>query len=343
MSRPAATARAEAFAALGAKLFRDPSLSGTGTISCASCHDPLHAFGPPRGLAPGNRAVPSLRYLQTIPQFTEHYFDQDKGDDSLDAGPTGGLTWDGRVNRGRDQARIPLLAESEMAGGSPSAIVARIRRAAYFEDVRKLTGFTDEQVFTGALEALEIYQQNERDFYPYDSRFDAWRKGGPPLSPQEAHGYELFIDPAKGNCSSCHTAESRPGVAPQFTDYGYAALGIPANANYRDLGLCGPERKDLAQHPEYCGLFVTPSLRNVATRAVFFHNGSVHTLRDAVAFYSERDRKPDKWPVPPEVRNNIQTTAPFGGKPGDPPSLTDPEIDDIVAFLQTLTDRPAQP
>ena len=59
---------------------------------------------------PGMRAVPSLKYLQVVPQFTEHYFESDdEGDDSIDNGPTGGLTWDGRVDRGRDQARIPLL------------------------------------------------------------------------------------------------------------------------------------------------------------------------------------------------------------------------------------------
>ena len=58
---------------------------------------------------PGMRAVPSLKYLQAVPQFTEHYFESDdEGDDSIDNGPTGGLTWDGRVDRGRDQARIPL-------------------------------------------------------------------------------------------------------------------------------------------------------------------------------------------------------------------------------------------
>ena len=56
---------------------------------------------------PGFRAVPSLRYLQAVPQFTEHFFDSDdEADESVDNGPTGGLTWDGRVDRGREQARI---------------------------------------------------------------------------------------------------------------------------------------------------------------------------------------------------------------------------------------------
>ncbi|HXP05716.1 MAG TPA: cytochrome-c peroxidase, partial [Stellaceae bacterium] len=94
---------------LGRALFSDPALSASGKLSCASCHDPAHAFGPANDLPvqfggadlqqPGLRATPSLRYLQSVPQFTEHYFDsEEEGDPSVDNGPTGGLTWDGRVD-----------------------------------------------------------------------------------------------------------------------------------------------------------------------------------------------------------------------------------------------------
>ena len=69
---------------------------------------------------------------------------------------------------------------------------------------------------------------------------------------------------------------------------------IPANADphYFDLGVCGPLRTDLAGHGEYCGRFLTPTLRNVALRQTFFHNGAVHTLREAIEFYVERDTDP---------------------------------------------------
>lgn len=119
-----AKTRAQVFAqvkqmtSVGEKMFLDPSLSGSGKLACASCHSPNHAFGPPNALSvqlggsdlrrPGFRAVPSLRYLQSVPQFTQHFHDSDdEGDESVDAGPTGGLTWDGRVDHGADQARIP--------------------------------------------------------------------------------------------------------------------------------------------------------------------------------------------------------------------------------------------
>lgn len=120
-------------------------------MSCASCHSPLDAFGPLDALSvqPGGgdmqqlgmRAVPSLRYLQTTPQFTEHFFDSDDAaDDSVDNGPTGGLTWDGRADRGRDQARIPLLSPFEMANRSPAEFVAKLREAAYADEVRRVFG-----------------------------------------------------------------------------------------------------------------------------------------------------------------------------------------------------------
>jgi cytochrome c peroxidase len=151
----------------------------------------------------------------------------------------------------------------------------------------------------------------------------------------------------------------RAGAFPQFTDFGYAAIGaprnphIPANGDprYFDLGLCGPLRTDLAGKKEYCGLFRTPSLRNVALRRVFFHNGVLHRLEDAVRFYAERDTQPQKWypraangetqkfdDLPEAYRGNVDRQPPLDRHPGDRPSLSDRDVDDIVAFLNTLTD-----
>jgi cytochrome c peroxidase len=150
LSRAQAYRQAAALTALGRRLFLDPALSASGAQACASCHDPAHAFGPPDGAAvrlggrdmrqPGLRAVPSLMYLQATPQFAEHFFDEDSGDDSVDNGPTGGLTWDGRADRGRDQARLPLLSRFEMANRSAAEVVARVRAAGYDAALRALGG-----------------------------------------------------------------------------------------------------------------------------------------------------------------------------------------------------------
>ncbi len=375
MSRAAVQQRVDALTSLGRQLFADPRLSPSGQLACASCHSPEHAFGPANALPvqlgggdlrqPGLRATPSLRYLQAVPQFTEHFHEsEDEADESIDNGATGGLTWDGRVNSGHDQARIPLLSAFEMANGGPDEVVANVLRAGYGPALAAIWGdavLADrDRTFDAILKAFEVYEQDWRVFYPYSSKYDAWLAGRATLLPAEARGLALFEAEDKGNCASCHV--SRPGAdgsAPQFSDYGMIALGlprnpaIPANADpdYFDLGLCGPLRRDFEGRADYCGLFRTPTLRNVATRQSFFHNGVFHSLRDAVAFYATRDTDPGHWypqrpdggvdkfnDLPPRYRVNVNMDPPFGGSPGGQPALSDAEIDDIVAFLGTLTD-----
>jgi cytochrome c peroxidase len=379
LSRADAFARAAALTVLGRKMFFDPSLSASGKQSCSSCHDPHHAFGPasaapvemggPNLDQPGLRAVPSLRYLQAVPAFTQHFYDsEDEGDESVDNGPTGGLTWDGRADRGQDQAKIPLLSPFEMANKDAAAVTAALRKTAYADAFKAAFGDQvfdhPDDAFDAAAEALGTFEQSAADFYPYSSRYDAFLAGKATLSAQELRGRRLFEDEAKGNCASCHQSEpANDGEPPQFTDFGLIAIAVPrnpaisANADptYFDLGLCGPLRTDFKGRAEYCGLFRTPTLRNVALRKSFFHNGTFHTLRDAVAFYATRDTDPGHWyprnvdgtvkqydDLPKVYWGNLNQDPPFGKKPGDRPALTAPEIDDIVAFLQTLTDADQQ-
>jgi cytochrome c peroxidase len=363
-----------AVTAVGRALFFDPSLSASGRVACATCHDPEHAFGPPNdspvqragsdGRRFGVRAVPSLMYTQNIPAFTEHYVD-DEGDDGIDQGPAGGRTWDGRAQSAHDQARLPLFSPLEMANASADAVVARVERATYAQRLRDTFGegiFDDKALaFKAVLMALETFQQSPAEFYPYRSKYDAWLRQETSLSGEELRGLAAFNDPAKGNCARCHPSGMREGAFPQFTDFGYAAVGAPRNkaiaanadGHYYDLGLCGPLRTDLADKKEYCGLFRTPSLRNVATRRVFFHNGVLHRLEDVVRFYVERDTRPQKWyprgpdgaavkfdDLPVQYRGNVDIQAPFDRHLGDQPALSDADIKDIVAFLNTLTDGP---
>ena len=361
-----------AMTAIGRALFFDASLSASGKVACASCHDPRRAYGPPNdeavqrggndGRRYGVRAVPSLMYAQNIPPFTEHYFD-DEGDDSIDQGPAGGRTWDGRAQSAHDQARLPLFSPFEMANSSVRAVVNKVQSAAYAAQFRETFGdhvFADIALaFKGVLMALETFQQSPAEFYPYSSKYDAWLRRETSLSERELRGLAAFNDPAKGNCARCHPSGMRNGAFPQFTDFGYAAIGaprnlaIPANADrsYFDLGLCGPQRTDLADKKEYCGLFRTPSLRNVATRRVFFHNGVFHRLQDVVRFYAERDLEPQKWyplrkdgttrkfdDLPVQYRGNLDTQAPLDRRIGDASALSEADVNDIVVFLNTLTD-----
>ena len=362
---------AAALAALGRQLFADPALSSSGKIACATCHDPKHDFGPAnaqpvqRGGADGRsfgvRAVPSLKYTQNTPPFTEHFVDDD-GDDSVDQGPAGGRTWDGRSQSFHDQARLPLFSSLEMANKDSDAVLAKVQagHGAQFRAVFGESVFDDQALaFKGVLMALEAYQQIPAEFYSYSSKYDAYLRHDATLSAQELRGLAAFNDPEKGNCARCHPSAKVKGALPQFTDFGFAAIGaprnraIPANADGRhhDLGLCGPLRTDLQDRPEYCGLFRTPSLRNVARRPVFLHNGVFHSLGEVVRFYAERDTKPQQWyPRAPDGRiskfddlpaayvANVDTQAPFDRQQGDSPRLSEQDIQDIVAFLQTLSD-----
>jgi cytochrome c peroxidase len=243
--------------------------------------------------------------------------------------------------------------DSVVAKTAHGPLAARFR-ATFGDDV-----FSDPvRGSTAVLMCLEVFQQSPKDFYPYTSRFDAYLRGQVGLSPGERRGLALFEDPRKGNCASCHPSGGYHGALPQFTDFGFNALGVPRNrqiaANedpaFHDLGLCGPERKDLGAHPEYCGEFRVPSLRNVAVRRAFFHNGVFHKLEQVIAFYVERDRNPGRWyrkvgghvqtfdDLPPAYRENVNREPPFGGKPGAPPALDKTETRDLIAFLKTLTD-----
>lgn len=353
--------------ALGRAMFNEVSLSASGTLACASCHSPDNAYSPNNKLAvqlggadgktEGTRAAPSLRYIQNVPTFSEH-FHEDDDDDSVDAGPTGGHNWDGRVQTAHEQALGPLLSAREMGNKDEAAVLAKLKAGPLAPQFRQVFG---DDIFArpnaamqGALMALEVFQESPADFYPYTSKYDAYLRKQTTLSAQELRGLSLFNDETKGNCASCHVSRIAPnGAFPQFTDYGLINLGVPRNRKlavnadpaYYDLGLCGPDRTDLKDHKEYCGSFKTPSLRNVALRKSYFHNGSFTSLAEVVRFYATRDTTPMKWyqqrkydDQPAGMDDNVNMEAPFGGKPGDKAALSERDIADIVVFLKTLTD-----
>ncbi|WP_179405021.1 cytochrome-c peroxidase [Burkholderia guangdongensis] len=364
-------------AALGKLMFFDPSLSASGRMSCATCHSPAHAYGPPNGLAAqlggpdlkhqGTRAVPSLRYvLNRTPvwthvkaaTFAERVTDTDNA-------PIGGFTWDGRFDRLRDQATFPLLNPDEMANRNAADVVAKLKRAPYAARFTALFGEHALDDPTRALAqagtAIERFELDDPTFHPYTSKFDAYLDGKATLTAQELRGMKLFDDPQRGNCASCHIDQRGVnGTHPLFTDFTFEALGVPrnrelhANADPRfyDMGLCGPMRHDQSGDSENCGLFKTPSLRNVATRRVFFHNGRFHTLKEALRFYVQRDTDPEKWyptdahgrvakfdDLPTALRGNVDTIdEPLTRKRGEQPAWNEREIDDVAAFLATLSD-----
>ena len=194
---------------------------------------------------------------------------------------------------------------------------------------------------------------------PFSSKYDRYIQHRAEFSAQEAYGLRLFKDSAKGGCAECHKLnDTLPSPERSlFTNYAFDSVGVPRNgklavnrdARHFDLGLCQrPAPKFRSDSPEFCGSFRTPSLRNVALRESFMHNGAFSSLRDVVAFYASRSTNPRRWygaqvfdDLPKEYREYVNVDqAPYNRHAGDKPALDAGEIDAIVAFLGTLTDTP---
>jgi cytochrome c peroxidase len=348
-------------AQLGRLLFFDASLSEPAGQSCASCHDPASAFIDPDTARPtsngvhgdrfASRNTPSAMYMAFSPAF---HFDKAEGH------YVGGQFWDGRAATLEEQAKAPFLDPVEMANPDKRAVVGKVRRAAYAGQFDEIFGKgalgAVEPAFDRITAAIAAYERTA-EFQPFTTRHDAWLQGRAKLSPQELRGLALFNDEKKGNCASCHPSQRRAdGGLPLFTDFTYDNLGVPKNpdnpfygqdrawnpqgAKFVDRGLGGVVKKRSED-----GKFKVPTLRNIARTAPYMHNGYFRTLRGVVAFYNDRDLRPACkgeateaeaqkracWPRA-EVRRNVNRNE--MGRLG----LSEQEVDDIVAFLQTLSD-----
>jgi cytochrome c peroxidase len=279
--------------------------------------------------------------------------------------PRGGLFWDGREDTLMAQANGPLMNPAEMANTDKYDVARKLARGGYGKMLEPLFGSTmlnnPEMLFVEAMSALSRYQIESQAFHRFDSKYDLWLEGKARLSHAEMRGLRLFNDPNGANCAGCHLSQpSSDGLPPLFTDTEYEALGLPRNPaiqanrdpHFFDMGLCGPLRADLAKQTQYCGMFLTPTLRNTAKRGVYFHNGVYHTLKQVLDFYNLREVDPGRiYPrdrsgkilkyddLPSRYHANIDVAdAPFDRKFGDRRPLTDAEIADIIAFLGTLDD-----
>jgi len=353
--------------ALGKRIFADQRLSEPPGTSCASCHDPARAFsgrhgspiGVPLGSRPGHfarRSTPSVLYMRYVPAL--YYFEDDEAPAPE---PRGGFFWDGRSDGLVELARQPLFNPNEMNAGTPRRVADKIARGPYAKDFRAAFGRSSdpEAILHGLGVALEAYLKSD-EMTPTRSKYDDYVRGQATLTEQERQGLEIFKDRRRGACAGCHRmAETSTNPAESmFTDYGYDAIALPRNrelpgnqdtASY-DLGLCERRSAKLPSNEErFCSAFRTPSLRNVATRDTFGHNGVYKSLRDVVTFYARRAVAPGRiYPpgqpfddVPPKYRANVNIYAPvYNRREGAPPPLSDEDIDAIVAFLETLTDAP---
>ncbi len=349
-------------AKLGRDLFVDTSLSNPAGQGCISCHAPGAGFTDPdkslpvsKGVIPGltgNRNSPTAGYAMFSPafQFINGQF----------SAYAGGQFWDGRAKSLEEQAKGPFLNPLEMNNTSKQMVVDKVR-AKYLTQFERVYGkgaLDDvEQAYNNIANAIAT-AETQPLVSPFTSKFDAVMAGKAVATPQELLGFQVFTDPAKGNCIICHSASALgDGTPALFTAFEYFNLGVPRNPDnpFYDLAQFNPDGRNwidkglggvLGLDSEN-GKFKAPTLRNIAKTAPYMHNGYFKDLKSVVQFYNTRDVKPvcgDKftevtaaiqqscWPEA-EVQENVVPTFVTGNL-----NLTNEEVDALVRFLEALSD-----
>ena len=331
-------------ATVGKALFFDKTLSNPGGMACATCHSPSKAFTDPRGGPTsegvikglfGFRKAPSIQYMAFSPTF------------DATGGPNGtaigGQFWDGRAADLPSQAKQPFLNPIEMNNTSVQSLIDKVKSSPEASGLRKLYGptvFSDPNVALDAVvDAIASFERTP-EVSPFTSKYDLFLKGKVKLTAAEATGLSVFNGP--GQCFNCHSSQPlADGTPPLFTNFQYANIGVPKNvsnpyysmpakfnplgANFIDYGLSATTGRDSDK-----GLFMVPSLRNVALRAPYFHSGGFNSLAAVVLFYNTSQL--GFVFGPPEVPQNVNSQ--FVGNL----QLSTEQTAGLNAFLQTLTD-----
>lgn len=289
---------------LGRYLFFDPLLSGTRTLSCASCHDPAQGFADGLARSVGVEGTEVPRSAPTVwnAAFLERLF------------------WDGRARTLEAQAEGPLFAAIEM-GTTPEKLVSALRENAEYPALFG-AAFPDSEGdpvsvgnVTAALAAFES------SLVSLDSRYDRYAHGDAgALSPAELEGLNVFRS-FVARCAECHTP-------PLFTNQQIAVIGVPEPEG-RPLD---PGAAAVSENPTWRGGFKVPTLRNIARTAPYMHAGQFATLREAVEFYTKGRGHAVAAGEKLALHWHIWE-----------PKLEDHELDRLVDFLQTLTDESGVP
>ena len=245
---------------LGRWLFFDKRLSADNTIACATCHQPEHGFSEPTpvstgiGGQKGGRKAPS--FLNMAWTAKPHFF------------------WDGRAGSLEEQAGGPMINPIEMGNKNHQVVVDKIAAIPSYPKYFKEAFGTDEVTIERITKAIADY---ERTRMSGNSPWDRWRAGDDnAVSAEVRRGHRLFF--GNGFCNNCHKG-------PNLTDSDFHNLGVgwdEKSNSFADEGRYAVTKKETDM-----GAFKTPSMRDVAKRAPYMHDGSMKTLREVVEFYSK--------------------------------------------------------
>lgn len=284
---------------LGKKLFFDPALSGSGQISCASCHDPDLAWADGKTLAFGHGRAMGKRNTPGL----------------VNVGHERRLFWDGRAKSLEDQALGPISNEIEMHA-DPQEVVDRIAlKEEYRKDFEAAFGSPEINLTTVA-KAIATF---ERSIVSGRSRFDQFLQGRERLTDSEMRGLHLFRTDAR--CINCHNG-------PNFADGQFHDLGLSYyGRELEDLG-----RYKITNDPRDVGKFKTPTLRNVMRTGPYMHNG-LFEIDGVINMYNAGMATLRKKPGQEE-----DVLFPVKSPLLKPLGLNDQDHEDLKAFLGTLSE-----
>lgn len=273
-------------AALGKKLFFDTRLSAANLLSCAACHNPAYAWGDGQPTGVGHLMKRLDRRSPTV----------------INAAYAQVFMWDGRADSLEAQALGPIEGDTEMALQLPE-LLRRLNGIAEYMPLFQ-AAFPGEGISAKTVaRAIATY---ERTVVSGRTPFDAWVDGNETaISDSAKRGFALFN--GKAQCSACHTGW-------RFTDDSFYDIGLASE----DIG----RGKFLEGIPKAIHAFKTPSLREIAARAPYMHDGSLPTLAAVVEHY-------DQGGIDRESRADL--IKPLG--------LSVQEKADLVAFMKTLTGK----
>ena len=330
---PADNPVTDAGAALGRVLFYDTRLSANRRVSCASCHRQAHGFSDPRRLSIGFDGRPTRRHAMSL--ANARYYAR------------GRFFWDERAETLEAQVLPPIEDPLEM-GASLAAVEARLAATSFYPPLFERAFGSPEVTRDRMARALA---QFVRALVSCRAPYDDARAAGPPgspafldrLGPAAGRGYRLFATPPGparrgAGCARCHAGDAQISLAPR--NIGLDEIDGNVDGSFETL-----ERRD-ADEPgggepggndpgAGDGRFKAPSLRNVAIRPPYMHDGRFATLREVVEHYDAQVA-----PHPFLDMNLLDRRVVVTGGPVRPVrlGLADDEIADLIAFLDTLTD-----
>ena len=297
---------------LGKTLFEDPILSGTGTRSCRSCHEPAMAFTD--GLAKNKSLGKNGLLKRNTPTL-------------INAALQPALFYDLRVNSLEDQS-ITVVQSSEEMQGSMRKTAERLWENKTYRDLFSAAFPKKNRGSIDTMEVMNAIGSYVRSLVRLNSRFDEYMRGNKTaMNREEISGFNLFM--GKGKCATCHFMPLFNGsFPPAYTTMESEVIGVPAADGKKEIDP-DPGRYDVTPFGFFRHAFKTPTIRNAARTAPYMHNGVYASLEQVVDFYN----KGGGAGMGLKVENQ---TLPF-----DKLELSDREQKDIVAFIKSLDSRPA--